>query len=168
MSSMKESAAYKAKYARQTAAWPLMKRLLNFYLRPHLKTLGWAYVCVVVAAAMTAALAKLMEPIINRVIAAHDKTELYTVAAALVVAFVLRGLATYGHMVQMNFMGQRIVADVQRDMLGHVLDADLSYFHASTSGQILSRITNDVGVMRLAVAEVMTSFGKSTLTLILL
>lgn len=155
-------------HGRQTPAGPLIKRLAVSYLKPHLKTLTTAYLCMIVSASMTASLAKLMEPIINRVISAHDKMELYTVAGALIIAFVLRGLSTYGHMVQMNKLGQRIVADVQRQLLSHMLRADLAYFHANTSGQLLSRVTNDVGVMRVAVAEVMTSFGKSTLTLLLL
>ncbi len=152
----------------QTPALPLLKRLFRDYLRPHLSKLGGAYICMILAAAMTASLAKLMEPVINRIFAAKDAAQLYEVAILLVIAFLVRGLATYGHMVQMNRMGQRIVADVQQQLVGHVLDADLAYFHANASGQILSRITSDVGVMRVAVADVLTSFGKSTLTLLFL
>ena len=159
----------KDKFARrQTPAWPLMRRLMRDYLKPHLSRLGSAYACMIVSAAMTASLAKLMEPIINKVFLGNDPTQLYEVATFVIVAFVLRGLSTYGHMVQMNRLGQRIVADVQNQMVRRVLGADLAYFHANASGQLLSRITSDVGVMRMSVAEVLTSFGKSTLTLIFL
>jgi subfamily B ATP-binding cassette protein MsbA len=151
-----------------THGWPLTKRLIRSYVKPHLRTLGVAFFFMAVAAAMTASLAKLMEPVIDKVFRATDESALYQVAGALFFAFVVRGLATYAHMVMMNRMGQRILATVQNQMLGHILKSDLAFFHAHPSGQLLSRMVNDVGVMRMAVAESLTSFGKSTLTLVFL
>lgn len=149
-------------------SWPLIKRLAREFLRPHVRTMLVAFGFMALAASMTGALAKLMEPIIDRVFHASDSTMLYEVAAGVLAAFVIRGLATYSHTVAMNKVGQRIVADIQGKVLKHLLNADLAYFHANASGQLLSRMVNDVGVMRLAVAECLTSFGKSTLTLAIL
>lgn len=150
------------------ASWPIIKRLARDFLRPHVRAMLVAFGFMALAAAMTGALAKLMEPIIDRVFTATDRTMLIEVAVGVMLAFTIRGLATYMHSVTMNRIGQRIVADVQGKVLKHLLNADLSYFHAHASGQLLSRMVNDVGVMRVAVAECLTSFGKSTLTLIIL
>ena len=84
------------------------------------------------------------------------------------IAFVLRGGSTYAHSTIMNDVGQRIVADIQRMTFGKFLRNDLSFFHSHPAGELISRMTADTYVMRTAVAEVLTSFGRSTLTLIFL
>lgn len=121
-----------------------------------------------IAAATTGLLAKMIEPIVNELGKPHDAGYVYGMAAAIVGIFALRGGATYVHTVLMNRMGQRIVTDVQQSMHRHLLRADLAFFHANASGTLISRLTNDVGVMRQAVAECMTSSIKGGLTLVML
>jgi subfamily B ATP-binding cassette protein MsbA len=121
-----------------------------------------------VSAAMTGAMAKLMEPVMDSVFQSRDKALVLPIAGAVMAAFLLRGFATYFHTIMMNQIGQRIVAEIQKRLYGHLINADLAYFHATTAGQLLSRVINDVGVMRDAVGECLTSMGKSTLTLIFL
>ena len=68
----------------------------------------------------------------------------------------------------MNRIGQHLVADLQKQLYGHLLEADLAFFHGTTAGHLMSRVMNDVGVMRGTAAECLTSMGKSTLTLLFL
>lgn len=154
--------------AHMTASWPLIRRLFREYVRPHLASLALAMGMMVIAAAMTGAMAKLMEPIIDKVFTAQEKSALWPVAMAVFFVFVIRGLATYGHTVMMNKLGQRIVCDVQRDMFGHLVYADLAFFHGQQSGTLLSRFISDVAMIRAAVIEAMTGMGKNALTLIFL
>ncbi|UEM06411.1 ABC transporter ATP-binding protein/permease [Skermanella rosea] len=153
---------------RHTATWPLLKRLVLTYLKPYRWILAQALMWMAVAAATTGAMAKLMEPIIDEVFQNRNQAMLFPVAAGVLIAFGLRGISTYFHSVQMNKIGQRIVADVQGDMYAHLLRSDLSFFHGTSAGQLISRMVNDVGLMRLAVAECLTGLGKSVLTLIIL
>lgn len=117
---------------------------------------------------MTGMIAKLMEPMIDEITNRQGMWFLIEVSATILVVFVLRGAATYGHTVLMNRIGQRIITDVQQDLFRHLLTADLTFFHSHASGTLLSRLTNDVGVMRSAVGECMTSTFKSGLTLLFL
>lgn len=145
-----------------------MRRLMKEHLRPHLGRLLLALLFMAVAAATAGGLAKLMEPIIDQVFQAHDAALLLPVAAAVMATFALRGFATYGHSVQMNHIGQRIIAEIQQRLFDHLIVADLAFFHATASGQLISHFTNDVNAMRVAVAECLTSSIKSTLTLLIL
>ncbi|WP_207478572.1 ABC transporter ATP-binding protein [Arenibaculum pallidiluteum] len=145
-----------------------MKRLARNYLRPQIWRVVSAMFWMAVAAGTTGALAKLMEPIIDEIFQAKNQAMLVPVAAGVMLAFVFRGIATYAHSVQMNHAGQAIVAAIQRQLYGHLLKADLAFFHANAAGQLVSRLTNDVNVMRFAVAEVLTSSFKSALTLAIL
>ncbi len=153
---------------RHTATWPLLKRLILTYLKPYRWILAQALLWMAVAAATTGMMAKLMEPIIDEVFQNRNQAMLLPVAAGVLIAFGLRGISTYFHSVQMNKIGQRIVADVQGDMYAHLLRSDLSFFHGTSAGQLISRMVNDVGLMRLAVAECLTGLGKSVLTLVIL
>jgi subfamily B ATP-binding cassette protein MsbA len=153
---------------RHTATMPLLKRLIATYLRPHRWLLAQALFWMAIAAATTGAMAKLMEPIIDEVFQNRNRAMLFPVAAGVLIAFGMRGLSTYFHSVQMNQIGQRIVADIQSQMYSHLLHLDLAFFHGTSAGQLISRMVNDVGLMRLAVAECLTGMGKSVLTLVFL
>lgn len=153
---------------KMTSSWPLVRRLFVRYVRPHMGSLFLAMLLMVVAAAMTGTMAKLMEPIIDKVFTAKDESALWPVAFGVMAVFTIRGLATYGHTVMMNKLGQRVVCDVQRDLFGHLVYADLAFFHGQQSGTLLSRFISDVGMIRAAVIEGMTGMGKNALTLIFL
>ena len=68
----------------------------------------------------------------------------------------------------MNKIGQSIVATIQKEMFSHFMDLDLKFFHKNPSGQLISRVVNDVDVLRNAVTSCLTGMGKSAITLILL
>ena len=165
---MSASSQSSANPPQMASSWPLVRRLFVSYVRPHMGSLVMAMLLMFVAAAMTGAMAKLMEPIIDKVFTAKDKTALWPVAFGVMAVFVIRGLATYGHTVMMNRLGQRVVCDVQRDMFGHLVYADLAFFHGQQSGTLLSRFISDVGMIRAAVIEAMTGMGKNALTLVFL
>ena len=82
--------------------------------------------------------------------------------------FVAKGLATYGQTVIMSFVGQRILADLQKSMFGHLVNGDLSFFHNHSSGALIAHFINDVEKMRGTVAGVITAIGRDSLTLIFL
>lgn len=151
-----------------TPTIPLIRRLTKSYLRPHRKILAFAVFLMILDAAATGSMAKLMEPIIDDVFNKHDRTALFWVPALVLLAFTVRGWAAYGHNVLMNSIGQRIVGAIQLSMFGHLLKADLSYFHTTPSGKLISRMTNDVNVMRYAVAEALTGIGRNVLALVFL
>jgi subfamily B ATP-binding cassette protein MsbA len=151
-----------------TASLPLVKRLVRTYIAPHWRSLVLALLLMLVSAGMTGAMAKLMEPIIDKVFTSKDSSMLWPVALSVFAVFNIRGFATYGHSVMMNKLGQKIVSDVNRDMFAHLVYADLAYFHGHQSGQLLSRFISDTAMMRAAIIESLTGIGKNTFTVIAL
>lgn len=151
-----------------TASWPLMRRILRQYVRPYVGTLAVAVVLMMVSAAMTGAMAKLMEPIIDKIFTEQRRDMLFPVAGLVLLVFVVRGIATYGHTVMMNRMAQRCIADMQRDMFAHLVYADLAFFHGQQSGMLLSRFVSDVNHIRAALNQSLTGLGKNVFTLLFL
>lgn len=145
-----------------------MRRILRQYVRPYVGTLAIAIVLMMVSAAMTGAMAKLMEPIIDKIFTQQRRDMLFPVAGLVLLVFVVRGLATYGHTVMMNRMAQRCIADMQRDMFAHLVYADLAFFHGQQSGMLLSRFVSDVNHIRAALNQSLTGLGKNVFTLLFL
>ena len=164
----KNPAAPPKRQEQKSKSLQIVKRLTSAYVRPYLGHLMLAVVFMATAAAMTAAIAQLMQPVLDDVLYGSKADMIFPVSLAIFGTFVVRGITTYIHTVLMNKIGQSIVADVQRDLFNHFMLLDLSFFHANPSGQLISRVVNDVNVMRSAVTETLTGFGKSAFTLVFL
>lgn len=151
-----------------TGSAQLARRILRDFVRKHTGLLATAMAMMLVSAAATGAMAKLMEPVIDQIFTAGNEDMLLPVAAGVLGVFALRGLATYGHTLLLGKMGQLVVGDIQRRMFGHLVYADLSFFQAEQSGKLLSRFLTDTAMIRNAMLEGLMGFGKNFFTLIFL
>ena len=138
------------------------------HVRPHLGRLLLAGLCMILAAGATAALAYLMEPVLDEIFLEKDRTLLIVVPVAVIAITLIRGVATYGQAVLMAFVGQRVIADLQSRVFAHILRFDLAFFQDTASGRLVSRLTNDVNMMRNAVSNALTGMVKDSLTLLFL
>ncbi len=150
------------------STWFLLRRLFRGYLRSHISGFVTATLFMALTASMTGAAAQIIAPITDQLGKPHSEMHMLMLGAAVMMIFFLRGVGGYFHTIIMNRIGQRIVTDVQQQMYRHLMTSDLAFFHANSSGQLISRLTNDVNVMRQAVGECMTSTLKGGLTLIFL
>lgn len=146
----------------------LIKRLVREYLSKHYGTLFLAICFMIIAASMTAAFAAIIEPVIDQVLVAGNTSRIWALGFGIFIIFFVRGLASYFDTILMEKIGQLIVARIQSDMFGHFMDLDLKFFHKNPSGQLISRVINDVDVLRGAVTNCLTGIFKSVITLILL
>jgi subfamily B ATP-binding cassette protein MsbA len=142
----------------------LVWRLVREFMRPHAAKIAIAFMLMAVAAGSTAARAWLMQPVLDHIFVGRDGSLLVLIAtAALVLAFV-KGIADYGEAVLMNRVGQRVIADVQKALFSRLIRADLAFFHSHPTGGLISRFTNDAGLLRAAAANVLGAMGKDALT----
>lgn len=146
----------------------LVKRLVGTYLRPYNKSLFIAIIFMALAAAMTAAIAGLMQPVLDNVLYGGEESLIIPVSLGIAAAFAVRGISTYVHTVMMSKIGHSIVADIQNHLFAHFMRLDMAFFHTHESGTLLSHVVNDVGVMRSSVTNTLTGLGKSLFTLIFL
>ncbi|MCK5374678.1 MAG: ABC transporter ATP-binding protein, partial [Alphaproteobacteria bacterium] len=70
--------------------------------------------------------------------------------------------------VMMSRVGHSIVSDIQKHLFSHFMTLDLTFFNSHTSGELISRVINDVSVLRNAVTNTLTGFGKNLFTLVFL
>jgi len=144
------------------------RRLTRELIIPHGRRLAVALLCMAIAAGMTAVLAWLMEPVINQIFVNKNAALLMPVAGGVLIAFVLRGAMTYAHKYIMANIGQTVVSDLQKRLHAHLLRADLAMFQRAPIGDLITRLTSDISIMRSVVSDSITDLGRNVLTLIFL
>jgi subfamily B ATP-binding cassette protein MsbA len=154
-----------AKLQESTTNWARSKRLLTVYTSPYKTTLVMGLLAMVFVAALSAAPAKLIEPIIDDIFVSRKLAMLWPVTLMVFGVFLFKGIATYMESVFMTFVGQRIVTDIQKDLFSHLMKADFAYFHKNPSGQLISHFINDVAKLQTAVTGTLTNIVKDALTL---
>jgi subfamily B ATP-binding cassette protein MsbA len=150
------------------STWLLMRRLAREGLRPYVWRLAGALLAMGVVAGTTALSAWLLDPVVNKVFVERNEAMLWPVGLAVFTTFAAKSVASYFQMAMMAEVGQRIIADMQIRLFGHLMGMDLAYFHRHNTGGLISRIINDVGQMRAAVSNALTSIGKDFLSVVFL
>ena len=73
---------------------------------------------------------------------------LYVIVGSVIVIAILRGILYYYRELMMSLVGQQTVADIRQDLYSHLNYLSFSYHDHRRTGDLLSRLTNDIRVLR--------------------
>ncbi len=149
-------------------SFAIIKRLLKQHVSPYKGKVFVAIFFMVIVAICSAAVVALTRPAIDRIFITHDKAMLLMIPLGMVIIYAIKGIAEYFQGYIIKYIGQRILTDMQMQMYEHLLYADLSYIQSKSSGQLISRFTNDIILMRGAVSNMLVGCAKYFLSVILL
>ena len=141
---------------------PLL-RLLR-YAAPHRWVIAGAFAAMVLYGAASAALAWLIKPILDSVLPARES--LAFVGSAIVAAYVVKGVGAFFSSYLMDDLGHRVVRTLRTDLFEHVLGQSAAFFARRSTGQLLSRVNNDVGQVQRAVSETVGDIARESLTVV--
>lgn len=143
------------------------KRLLKL-AKPYTSKFMLASVCMLIVGAATSSLAFLIKPALDDIFLKKDAATLKWLPLAIIVIYLVKGACTYSQTVIMSFIGLRIVNQLRNRLYEQMQKQSLSFFAQHPTGILMSRITNDVGLIRNAVSDAVTSLMKDTFTLLCL
>lgn len=83
------------------------------------------------------------------------------ICLALLAVFLLKNLFDYLQSVQTVWIEQAVVRDLRNEVYGHLQQLSLSWFHSRRSGALTSRLTNDIALVRGALAAGFSNLVKS-------
>src|SRR6266542_4598915 len=119
---------------------------------------------MVVYAIGSAGLAWLIKPIFDSVLPKQQEVSL--IAWGIVGVYLLKGIGSYVSSYLMADVGQRVVMDLRNDLYEHILGESAGFFAQRTTGQLMSRINNDVGQVQQAVTETIGDLARESLALV--
>jgi ATP-binding cassette, subfamily B, multidrug efflux pump len=129
-----------------------VKELLTLlpYLRRYRVLIAWGLLSVVVANAFTLAAPYLIKEGVDAL--ARPDVTVRTVlgyAGWVVLTALLGGIARYWMRELLNGVSRRVEFDLANDFFGHLLRLDSAFFGRNTTGDIMSRATNDISAIRM-------------------
>ena len=127
-------------------------RLMN-YIRPYVKHLAFAIVCIVFAAAANLYVPWIIKDMIDKVLMERDMAMLNLIAGGIIVVFFFRGIFYYGQSYLVSFVGQRVVIDIREALFEKFQRMPLAYFDRHQTGEIMSYVTNDVQALQNALVD---------------
>jgi len=92
--------------------------------------------------------------------------EVAAVASLLPVAMVARGVCDFLGTYLMNWVGLRAVMDLRVQMFAQLQRLSLDYFTGTRTGELISRVTNDVQLVQAAISNVIEDIVKEPVALI--
>jgi subfamily B ATP-binding cassette protein MsbA len=142
------------------------RRLLS-YLRPYVWPYGLlAVISMLFFSAVESGIPLLARYTLGQVFSENRPEVLPVVAFALMAVAILRGGLTFTSAYLTDWIGQRVVTDLRNQLTGHMQTLDLSFFNRQRAGQIVSRVTSDVALVRAAVTDAVTSVFQDITRLI--
>ena len=126
----------------------ILKRVFRENWRRYFWRYVLAFVFLVIVSACTAFPAYIVYNIINDVFVSQDLQTAYYIAAAIFIAFTLRGFATYGYLFVLGKIGNNIVARYQRRIYSHLLKLGIGFYKTNRSAYLVGQINQNIIGMR--------------------
>jgi subfamily B ATP-binding cassette protein MsbA len=136
------------------------------FLKPYLSRMVLAGLLVMGVAAINLALLRLAGTLWDIITVQHDQSRMTDLISVFLGLVVLQGLCSMGHSYLTAWISQRIVADFRRHLFAHLHTLSVSFFARRRTGELLSRLMNDVTVIQSVVTETPIDSAKQLVTFI--
>jgi subfamily B ATP-binding cassette protein MsbA len=144
------------------------QRLLG-YLRPYIWPRGvLAVLCMLAFSGIEGSIPFVAKYTFDRV---FTEKHIEALPWAIIGVFVLaigRGFLDFAAKYLSDWVGQRIVTDLRNALTTHMQRLDLAFFNRQRAGQIVSRVTSDVSLVRASVTDAVVSIFQDSTRLIVL
>ena len=123
------------------------------FLRPYRREIVLAAVGLVVAASAVLAVGQGLKFVVDRGFAAADSRELDRMLGLMLGVIVVMAGATYMRFYHVSWLGERVTADLRRAVFDHLLDLPPSFFEATRTGEVISRLINDTTMLETVIGS---------------
>ena len=139
---------------------------LKPYLLRHKGILAAALAALIVAAVATLAVPLAVRRMIDLGFSGIDPDLMDKYFLTLVGVGGILALASAARFYCVNWLGERVVADIRRDVFKHLTSLSPAFYEVSHSGEVMSRLTADTTQMKAAASTVISQALRNTLLLI--
>ena len=163
-----------------------MRTIFDFFKKylPYIKGHTFSFIIAIsaslVVATCTAGIAYLIEPLLDTLQGktpratpffsfeelAQDGKMALAMMLMIIGVYFGKSVGTYIQTYFMNLIGQDIVRQLRDRMLDHMLSLEMAFFNKMRGGELIARITNDIGLIRSAVSNYITEFVREGISII--
>ena len=140
-------------------------RLLR-YVRPYSKWMVLSIIMLLISVSLGLILPLVIRNLVDIVLVDKNFPRLNQLAIGLFVVFLLQGFASFVNQIALAFVGENVVADIRVQVYSHLQSLSLKYFTDNRTGEIVSRVTNDVILLQTAVTDNLVALLRQAITLV--
>jgi ATP-binding cassette subfamily B protein len=123
------------------------------FLRPYRREIVLASIGLVAAAAAVLAIGQGGRVVVDRGFGASHPAELDRMLAILLAVIVVMAIATYMRFYHVSWLGERVTADLRRTVFDHLVELPPSFFEATRTGEVISRLINDTTMLETVIGS---------------
>ena len=124
----------------------VLRRLLK-YVRPYWKVLVGVSALLLLRTGLALLPPLVQRRVIDQVIAAGDLSTLTILIGALIAIQALSQLVDFGDLYLRHAIGERFIFDLRVHIYEHLQQLSLSFYESTSTGELMSRVTNDVNAL---------------------
>ncbi len=136
------------------------------YLKDYKLQYFLVFIGIVLTVSATAATAHIMKPLMDDMFIAKKEEMLYLIPFGLVGIYLFKAIGRYVQTVYMNYIGQHVITRFREILLEKMINLDMSFLYLNRSGELISRVTNDIERIRYFVSKMLPDLLSESLTVI--
>jgi len=144
-----------------------LKQIYKRYL-PYIKEYKLQYIYVLIGiiltVAATTATAQIMKPLMDDMFIKHDESMLYLIPSGMLGIYFIKALGRYMQSIYMEYIGMHIVSRFREILLEKIILMDMSFLYLNRSGELISRVTNDIGRIQYFVSNMLPELFREGVT----
>jgi subfamily B ATP-binding cassette protein MsbA len=121
----------------------LLYRLVP-YLKPHWHALVIGTLLALAVSAAEGSIAWLVKPAMDGIFVRRDVLMLKLIPLAVLGVYLVKGMGRFGQSYMSGAVGERVIAQLRRDLYAHIQTQPLSYFASLHSAELMTRVVGDV------------------------
>ena len=134
------------------------------YARPYRARFVGGLACSGLVALSTGVYAWLARPVLDGIFIEKNEQLLLVLPLALLGVAAVKAVFSYGVGYLMAYVGNRVVADIRQELFQRFMWLPVGFHDSNTSGRLVSRVVNDVGLMANAASSVVKDIFQNALT----
>ena len=141
------------------------------YIKSYKKRAALAVLCMMLHAFVTVFFVRVFQELIETIISGLAEegegfTMLTLIAAGMLVVYFLKGVVYYFQKYLSKYVSFRVMLDIRNDLYAHLQRLSLSFYSQHKTGELISRLTNDVKVVQKALIKTTVTFIYKLFTVI--
>jgi ATP-binding cassette, subfamily B, bacterial len=151
----------------QSADWtPVDRRRLLSLFRPYRRRLTSVLVLILISAALGMVSPFLLRAVLDEAIPQNDTQLLAVLVAGMIAIAIVTGALGVAQTLLSNTVGQRVMHDLRAAVYRHLQRLSLAFFTQTRTGEVQSRIANDIGGVQTVVTNTATSIVSNVTTVL--
>ncbi len=145
----------------------LLRRVLADWVWPRKRDLFVTFILMAGLAAVTGCYPRLIKYAFD-VLPKGELGVMYGIAGLIILATSTRAVLMYLTNVQSNRVVMRITVEMQKAGIAHLLKADYARLTRDAPGELISRLTNDIGQIQVALQSALNTAVRDAMTIVAL